>query len=104
MNSTVRGSPLTSTALLRRGARVFAGSEVITCEGEASRHARFGDVAGRTQRLAAALQALGVKKDDRVGTLSWSHQEHLEAYVAVPCMGWVLHTLNLRLPPKQLWH
>jgi len=102
MNSTMMDSPLTITALLRRGARVFAGSEVITCEGEASRHARFGDVAERTQRLAAALQALGVKKDDRVGTLSWNHQEHLEAYFAVPCMGAVLHTLNLRLPPHQL--
>ncbi|TMB90671.1 MAG: long-chain fatty acid--CoA ligase [Chloroflexi bacterium] len=102
MNSTMMDSPLTITALLRRGARVFAGSEVITCEGEASRHARFGDVAERTQRLAAALQALGVKQDDRVGTLSWNHQEHLEAYFAVPCMGAVLHTLNLRLPPHQL--
>ena len=39
---------------------------------------------------------------DRVGTLCWNHQEHMEAYFAIPCMGAVLHTLNLRLPPPQL--
>ena len=36
------------------------------------------------------------------GTLCWNHQEHMEAYLAIPCMGAVLHTLNLRLPPPQL--
>src|SRR2546425_4970100 len=82
MNSTMMDSPLTITALLRRGARVFPESEVITCEGDTSRHARFAEVAGRIQRLASALQSLGIKKDDRVGTLSWNHQEHLEAYFA----------------------
>jgi fatty-acyl-CoA synthase len=102
MNSTMMDSPLTITALLMRGARVFPESEVITCEGETSRHARFADVATRIQQLAGALRALGVKADDRVGTLCWNHQEHLEAYFAVPCMGAVLHTLNLRLPPHQL--
>src|SRR5581483_9665124 len=39
-----------------------------------------------------------------VGTLCWNSQEHMEAYLAVPCMGAVLHTLNLRLPPAQLAH
>jgi fatty-acyl-CoA synthase len=45
-----------------------------------------------------------VQPGDRVGTLCWNSQEHLEAYFAVPCMGAVLHTLNLRLPPGQLAH
>src|SRR6202035_6118386 len=51
---------------------------------------------------AAALRDLGVRTDDRVGTLCWTHQEHIEAYFAIPCMGALLHTLNLRLPPPQL--
>jgi fatty-acyl-CoA synthase len=48
------------------------------------------------------LRTLGIVPGDRVGTLCWNHQEHLEAYFAIPCMGAILHTLNLRLPPSQL--
>ncbi|WP_278258217.1 AMP-binding protein [Nocardioides convexus] len=40
--------------------------------------------------------------DDRVATLMWNNQEHVEAYCAVPSMGAVLHTLNPRLTPEQL--
>ncbi len=39
---------------------------------------------------------------DRVGSYAWNTQQHLEAYYAVPCMGAVLHTLNLRLFPEQV--
>ncbi|MBV8195451.1 MAG: long-chain fatty acid--CoA ligase [Candidatus Dormibacteraeota bacterium] len=102
MRSTMQDVSLTLTEVLRRGERVFPDSEVITFQGEGARHTRFGDVALRINRLASALRGLGVKEDDRVGTLSWNHQEHQEAYFAVPCMGAVLHTLNLRLPPQQL--
>ena len=45
---------------------------------------------------------LGVQPGDRVATLAWNHQAHFEAYLAVPAMGAVLHTLNLRLFPEQL--
>ncbi len=51
---------------------------------------------------AAALTRLGVQQGDRVGTFMWNNQTHLEAYLAVPCMGAVLHTLNIRLFPEQL--
>ena len=102
MESTMQDAPLTITEIFRRGERVYPDSEVITFQGEQSRHTRFGDVAARVPRLASALAELGVKPGDRVGTLSWNHQEHLEAYFAVPCMGAVLHTLNLRLTPQQL--
>jgi len=102
MDSTMQDAPLTITALFRRGERVFPDSEVITFEGEGSKHARYQDVAARVPRLAGALRDLGINADDRVGTLCWNEQEHLEAYFAIPCMGAVLHTLNLRLPPAQL--
>ncbi|OPX10278.1 long-chain fatty acid--CoA ligase [Mycobacterium sp. AT1] len=62
----------------------------------------FGDVVRRADKLAAALHALGVRVGDRVATLAWNTQEHLEAYLAVPCMGAVLHTLNIRLSDDQL--
>src|ERR1700680_5002748 len=102
MNSTMQDAPLTITELFRHGAEVFPDSEVITFEGERARHASYATVAERIRRLAGALRALGVGPGDRVGTLCWNHQEHLEAYFAIPCMGAVLHTLNLRLPPAQL--
>ncbi|MFD0853823.1 AMP-binding protein, partial [Actinomadura adrarensis] len=53
-------------------------------------------------RLAEALRGLGVDGDQRVATFMWNNAEHLEAYLAVPSMGAVLHTLNLRLFPDQL--
>jgi len=74
----------------------------------ASRHAggtmhyTYGDWAARVDRLAAALTRLGVRRGDRVGTLAWNTHRHFEAYFAIPCMGAVLHTVNIRLFPEQL--
>ncbi len=100
--STMQTSQLTVGALLRHGATVFAESRVLTWEGESAREATFAQVAERAGRLAGALTGLGIGRGDRVGTFLWNTQEHLEAYLAVPAMGAVLHTLNLRLFPEQL--
>ena len=94
--------PLTITALFRHGARVYADSSVATFEDDGVRRASFAQVAERVERLAAALQRLGIEPGDRVATFCWNTQEHLEAYLAVPSMGAVLHALNLRLFPEQL--
>jgi fatty-acyl-CoA synthase len=102
MQSTMQDFPLTITAIFRHGRGVHGTSEVVTFEGESSRRATFAEVADRADRLAAALGRLGIGAGDRVGTFAWNTQEHLEAYFAVPCMGAVLHTLNLRLFPEQL--
>jgi fatty-acyl-CoA synthase len=94
---------LTITAILRHGSRVYGTSECVTWLGDGSvRRATYAEVARNAERLAAALTRLGVQNGDRVGTFCWNHQEHLEAYYAVPCMGAVLHTLNIRLPATQL--
>jgi fatty-acyl-CoA synthase len=102
MKSTMQASPLTVTDILERGRTLFAESQVVTFEGESSRRAGFAEVAERAARLATGLRGLGIQPGDRVGTLCWNHQQHLEAYFAVPCLGAVLHTLNLRLSPAQL--
>jgi fatty-acyl-CoA synthase len=75
---------------------------VATCEGERTRRATFAEVGERADRLAGALRRLGIVPGDRVATFGWNTQEHLEAYLAVPAMGAVLHTLNIRLFPEQL--
>lgn len=102
MLSTMQDRPLTITSLLRHGARVYGGTEVVTFEGDRVRRASFAEVACRAARLANALADLGVRPGTRVGTFCWNTQEHMEAYLAVPCMGAVLHTLNIRLFPEQL--
>ncbi len=102
MQSTMQDWPLTLQEVLRRGATLFADSRVVTFQGAGSRTATYAEVARRSSLLAAGLRRLGIGPGDRVGTLCWNHQEHLEAYLAVPCMGAVLHTLNLRLSARQL--
>ena len=102
MRSTMQDRPLTITSLFEHGRRVHGESQVVTCEGERVRRARFAEVGTRVERLAAALRRLGVVPGDRVATFCWNSQEHLEAYFAVPGMGAVLHTLNIRLFPEQL--
>src|ERR1044071_3660459 len=102
MLSTMQDFPLTISAIFRHGRSVFGGSEVVTFEGESCRRATYATVAERADKLAAALARLGIRPGDRVATFAWNNQEHLEAYMAVPSMGAVLHTLNLRLFPEQL--
>jgi len=102
MKSTMQDYPLTIASLYRRGREIFGESEVVTFLGDGSRRATFATVSERAEKLAAALKRLGVRAGDRVGTFSWNNQEHQEAYLAVPSMGAVLHTINLRLAPEQL--
>jgi len=100
--ATMQDFPLTIAAILRHGRRVHGTSECVTWMGDRARRTPYAEVANNADRLAAALARLGVRNGDRVGTFQWNGQEHLEAYFAVPCMGAVLHTLNIRLFPEQL--
>src|SRR3954462_1542455 len=102
MPSTMQEFPLTIAAILRHGERVYAQSECVTWTETGARRADFATIGANAARLANALAALGVENGDRVGTFCWNSQEHLEAYLAVPGMGAVLHTLNIRLFPEQL--
>jgi fatty-acyl-CoA synthase len=102
MKSTMQDAPLLISDILRYGQQVHGDSTVVTVEAGGHRSATFTEVAARAEKLAKALQRLGVKDGDRVGTFCWNNQGHLEAYLAIPCMGAVLHTLNIRLPAEQL--
>ena len=102
MLSTMQDHPLVIADLFEHGRRVHADSTVSTFDGTGVRRATFAEVGERATRLAAALARLGIRPEDRVGTFCWNGQEHLEAYLAVPSMGAVLHTLNIRLFPEQL--
>jgi fatty-acyl-CoA synthase len=56
----------------------------------------------RIGRLASGLARLGVGAGDTVGVLDWDSNRFLEAYFAVPMMGAVLQTVNVRLPPERI--
>lgn len=104
MLSTMQDVPLTVARILTHGTLVHGRSQIITWTGESEPHRRsFAEAGTRAVQLANALRdELGVQGDDRVATLMWNNAEHVEAYFAIPSMGAVLHTLNLRLPAEQL--
>ncbi|MEU7581863.1 long-chain fatty acid--CoA ligase [Streptomyces sp. NPDC041068] len=104
MLSTMQDVPLTVTRILRHGMTVHGTSQVVTWTGEGAPQRRsYRELGERTAQLAHALREdLGVTDDERVATFMWNNAEHVEAYFAVPCMGAILHTLNLRLPADQL--
>ncbi|ROP52297.1 fatty-acyl-CoA synthase [Streptomyces sp. PanSC9] len=104
MLSTMQDVPLTVTRILTHGVLVHGRSQITTWTGEDEPQRRsFAEAGARAVQLANALRdELGVRGDDRVATLMWNNAEHVEAYFAIPSMGAVLHTLNLRLPAEQL--
>ena len=102
MQSTMQDSPLLISDIIRHGEWIYADKKIFTVTPDGVDEATFFQVAKRGEQLATALSKLGVGAGDRVGTFMWNNQAHMEAYVAVPCMGAVLHTLNIRLFPEQL--
>src|SRR5436305_8871155 len=105
MKSTMMATPLQVSRLLEHGSTVHGEAEVITWTGAPSgpRRTSFAEVGRRAAQLAHALRdELGVTGDQRVATFMWNNAEHLIAYYAVPSMGAILHTLNIRLFPEQL--
>jgi fatty-acyl-CoA synthase len=95
--------PLTLTHFLERARTFFPRAEVVSRLPDGAIHRyTYADYYRRTCKVAAALTKLGLSPGDRVATLSWNHYRHLELYFAVPGIGAVLHTLNLRLHPSEL--
>jgi fatty-acyl-CoA synthase len=95
--------PLVLPCILHRAEQLFGHKKLVTARcggGEAT--TTVAEYAVRVRRLAAALEALGVPADGRVATFCWNSAPHLELYLAVPCTGRELHTLNIRLFPEQL--
>ena len=94
---------LTLPTILKRGETYFPHQEIVTRMPDRSFHRyTFADFGKRARQLAVALKGVGLEPGDRVATLCWNHYQHLEAYLGIPCGGFVLHTLNLRLHPNDL--
>ena len=95
-------TPLLMSNILDRGATVAPNEEIVTLTETGVRRQSYRETRDRAHQLAHALAGAGIKVGDRVGTFMWNGSRHLEAYHAVAGMGAVLHTLNVRLSPKDL--
>ena len=93
---------LTLLPMLERARRLYPKKEIITKAGPTLERSNYGQLADRVGRLAHALARLGVKRGERVATFAWNNTRHHELYFAVPCLGAVLHPINLRLPGDQI--
>jgi fatty-acyl-CoA synthase len=103
MDGLMMDYQLTLPTILRRVETYFGDKEVVTRLPDKSFHRyTYADMARRAKQLAVALGELGLERGDRVATLSWNNYQHLEAYFGIPCGGFVLHTLNLRLHPNDI--
>jgi len=102
MQSTIQDAQLGVARILRHAARVTAAAPVVTRTTAGRSRVRLGEVAARAGRLADALRRRGVGPGNVVASYASATQEHLEAYLAIPGMGAVLHTLNIRLHEGQL--
>jgi len=98
----MQDSQLTIRSLAEYGTTVHPDSEVVTATASGTRRTSYAELGDRIAQLAHGLRGLGIAGDDRVATFQWNNVEHLEAYLAIPSMGAVLHTLNIRLFPEQL--
>ena len=94
--------PLLLTNFMHHAARFYPDKEIVSVYATGTFRYTYADWYKRTSQLAGALSSLGIKKGDRVASFSLNNHRHLELYFGVPCMGAVLHTLNIRLSAENL--
>ncbi|HYV02099.1 MAG TPA: AMP-binding protein, partial [Actinomycetota bacterium] len=102
MRGLMQDDQLTITRILERAVTFHPRQQIVTKTAEGIHRESYEELGERVGRLANALRSLGVRPGDRVGSFGFNTYRHLELYFAVPCMGSVLHTLNIRLHPDQV--
>jgi acyl-CoA synthetase (AMP-forming)/AMP-acid ligase II len=102
MESLMMDYPLTLPHFFNRAVRLFARKEVVTLTEQGKHRYTYAAWGKRVLQLANALHQAGVQPGERIATFGWNSYRHLELYFAIPCMGAVLHTLNIRLFAEQL--
>jgi fatty-acyl-CoA synthase len=102
MDGLMQDYPLLVRHIAERAETVFPDREVVSRTQDGAERSTFGQVVERARRLAGSLEKMGVRRGDRVATFGWNSMRHLELYLAIPSMGAVLHTLNIRLFEEDL--
>ena len=93
------GFPLLIKGLLESGVKRAPEQEIVSANQNRFTYREFAE---RVGRLASGLASLGVERGDTVAIMDWDTHRYLECYFAVPMMGAVLHTVNVRLSPEQI--
>ena len=99
---TMQNTPLLMSRILGRGAKLDPNEEIVTLLENGTHRQTLKTTWDRANQLAGALNDYGIKVGDRVASFMWNNYRHLELYQAIPSMGAVLHTLNIRLGPTDL--
>ena len=99
---TMQNTPLLMSRILGRGAQLDPNEEVVTMQENGTHRQTLKTTWDHANQVAHALKDHGIKVGDRVASFMWNNYRHLELYQAVPSMGAVLHTLNIRLSPTDL--
>ena len=94
--------PLLIRSMLERGRLVAADQEIVSRDFHGVMRYTMREMYARVCQLAHALDRLGVKPHEHIGSFAWNNHRHLELYFAVPCSQRVLHTINIRLFTEQL--
>ncbi|OLF07440.1 long-chain fatty acid--CoA ligase [Actinophytocola xanthii] len=102
MLGLMQDRPLSLPMLIGRVEQMFPHKRIISAAVAGETTASWGEVCGRARALAEVLERLDVPEEARVGTFVWNNQRHVELYLAVPCTGRVLHTINHRLFSEQI--
>ena len=95
-------SPLLVSSILAHAVKNHPRRSVISRDGAEIVRYTYAEFGARAARLAHALRRLGIGPGDRVASFGWNSHRHLELYYAVPGIGAVLHTVNIRLFPEQV--
>ncbi|MFZ1830208.1 MAG: fatty acid--CoA ligase [Candidatus Competibacteraceae bacterium] len=91
--------PLLIKHLLDNPIRQFSQQEIVYGDFKRQTYQEMGE---RIRRLASGLAGLGVKPGDTVAVMDWDSHRYLECFFAIPMLGAVLHTINIRLSPEQI--
>jgi len=102
VHSTMMSSELLLSTLMDRGARMQPDNTIVTMIEDGYHEITYSEHQHNVHRLAAALRKFGVQHGETCATLMWNSSNHLACYHAIPCMGYVLHPINLKVSIEQL--
>src|SRR5690606_17045876 len=103
MLGLIQDRPLLISSLSEYSGMYHGDVEIVSRSVEGPIHrTNYRNINLRAKKLAQALERLGVKLGDRIGTLAWNGYRHMEIYFGVSGMGAVCHTINPRLFPEQI--
>ena len=102
MHGLMMNYPLNIARILEHARRIHGDKRVTTYSSGVLHGYTYAEFYRRVQRVANVLIRRGVRPGDRVATYALNTYQHLELYYAIPCIGAVLHPLNVRLTAAQL--